>query len=144
MDATLLVVRAGLDDSLSDDGRRGLDGLAQVGGGQCRCGPGIIRFSTGFECRMVSAFFWTEKSVGRFAGYCPFMGGDSRNAPVILEDLSACRIADGALLAMGEFRHNAQFCHLEVEPVSRGNLFFTNSAEKTGPGQKRISDGVRA
>ena len=107
VDTPFLVVWTGLDDSLSDDGNRCLAYLAEVGIGQGRRRPGIIRLSAGSECRMVPALFWAQKSAGRFAGYYPFVGGHSCNASVILENLSACRPADGALLAMGDLRRRA-------------------------------------
>ena len=90
---------------------------------------------------MVTTFFWTEKSIGRFIGNCSFVGCHFCDAPIILENLSVCRITDGALLVVGEFRYSSQLRHLENEsvkvyviPYNRGH-YATESCGVKGLGK---------
>jgi len=107
MESSVLVVRASLDNSLSNDGNRRMAYLAQAG--ICLREPlsGIIRFSADSQCRMVASLFWTQKSIGRLIGYRSFVGGYSGNAHFLLENRPCCRSSPATVLAMGQFRHGA-------------------------------------
>ena len=71
---------------------------------------------------MVSPFLWIEESIGRFAGYPPFVGCHPDDTHILLADLSGRRLADGAILVMGQLRYGTQFCSLEKESVKIGDF----------------------
>jgi len=71
---------------------------------------------------VVSPFLWIEESIGRFAGYPPFVGCHPDDTHILLADLSGRRLADGAILVMGQLRYGTQFCSLEKESVKIGDF----------------------
>ena len=112
-------------------------------------GSRIVCVSASSQRCMVTTLFWTAKSIGRFVGNYPFVGCHSCDAPIILENLSVCRITDGALLVVGEFRYGSQFRRLENESVKIDvipyNLksYATKSFCVKGPGkalEKKFTD----
>ncbi len=95
-----MVVWAGLDASLSDDGDGGLVGLETLWLGK---GVGVLRDSARAECGMDADLFWGATTWVGARGYHRDVGGDCRDDGRVFPCEESGGLADGALLGVGEF-----------------------------------------
>ena len=112
MESSCLVVRPGLDDSISDDGDGGLVDLETLWLGE---GVGILRDSTCFERSLVTDFFrraTTRLGTGRY--HC-LVGGDCGDDHCVFSREWSGWWVDGALLGVGELCDGVELCFVEDE-----------------------------